>query len=235
MENYPQLKADENVLKLQEELTTTENQIAFARQAYNDVVLELNTRIQSFPTNLIADNFGFKAAEYFKGAPEDAGRSQGRSFDDAPHAARLSTLPQAGVAMAASNFRTLEATQSPRDRAAGASHSSCCSARSDSGSILRARDVAIVNGHLVGFPVLTDCGAGVRRRAIDGVVLQRRVAGAALGSCAAAHARHDQASDGARRDQRDGDCGADAGAEAVHHRRSSRRTRSRPDATRRIR
>jgi LemA protein len=71
MENYPQLKADENVLKLQEELTTTENQIAYARQAYNDVVLELNTRIQTFPTNLIASNFGFKAAEYFKGAPEE--------------------------------------------------------------------------------------------------------------------------------------------------------------------
>jgi LemA protein len=71
MENYPQLKADENVLKLQEELTTTENQIAFARQAYNDVVLDLNTRIQIFPTNLIAGNFGFKAAEYFKGAPEE--------------------------------------------------------------------------------------------------------------------------------------------------------------------
>src|ERR1700733_101752 len=72
IENYPQLKADENVLKLQEELTTTENQIAYARQAYNDVVLELNTRIQTFPSNLIAGNFGFKAAEYFKGAPEDA-------------------------------------------------------------------------------------------------------------------------------------------------------------------
>ena len=71
MENYPQLKADENVLKLQEELTTTENQIAYARQAYNDVVLDLNTRIQSFPTNLIASNFGFKPAEYFKGAPEE--------------------------------------------------------------------------------------------------------------------------------------------------------------------
>src|SRR5271170_6555810 len=67
MESYPQLKSDENVLKLQEELTTTENQIAFARQAYNDVVLDLNTRIQSFPTNLIAGNFGFKPAEYFKG------------------------------------------------------------------------------------------------------------------------------------------------------------------------
>src|SRR5258707_9929022 len=71
MENYPQLKADENVLKLQEELTTTENQIAYARQAYNDVVLDLNTRIQTFPPNLIATNFGFKPAEYFKGAPEE--------------------------------------------------------------------------------------------------------------------------------------------------------------------
>ena len=77
MENYPQLKADENVLKLQEELTTTENQIAYARQAYNDVVLDLNTRIQTFPTNLIASNFGFKPAEYFKGAPGRAGGSQG--------------------------------------------------------------------------------------------------------------------------------------------------------------
>jgi len=71
MENYPQLKADENVLKLQEELTTTENQLAFARQAYNDVVLELNTRIQNFPSNIIANNFGFHAADYFKGAPEE--------------------------------------------------------------------------------------------------------------------------------------------------------------------
>ena len=71
MENYPQLKADENVLKLQEELTTTENQLAFARQAYNDVVLDLNTRIQSFPSNIIANNFGFHPADYFKGAPEE--------------------------------------------------------------------------------------------------------------------------------------------------------------------
>jgi LemA protein len=59
------------VLKLQEELTTTENQIAFSRQAYNDSVMQLNTRIESFPTNLIANNFGFKQAEYFQGAPED--------------------------------------------------------------------------------------------------------------------------------------------------------------------
>ncbi len=71
MENYPQLKADENVLKLQEELTTTENQLAFARQSYNDVVLDLNNRIQTFPSNMIASNFGFHTAEYFKGAPEE--------------------------------------------------------------------------------------------------------------------------------------------------------------------
>jgi len=71
MENYPQLKSDQSVLKLQEELTTTENQISFTRQAYNDVVLALNTRIETFPSNLIANNFGFRPAEYFKGAAED--------------------------------------------------------------------------------------------------------------------------------------------------------------------
>lgn len=71
MENYPQLRSNENVLRLQEQLTTTENQIAFARQAYNDAVLGLNTRVETFPTNIIAHNFGFKQAEYFRGAPED--------------------------------------------------------------------------------------------------------------------------------------------------------------------
>jgi LemA protein len=71
MENYPQLKSDQNVLNLQEQLTTTENQIAFARQAYNDAVMQLNTRIETFPANLIASNFGFKPADYFQGAPED--------------------------------------------------------------------------------------------------------------------------------------------------------------------
>ena len=73
MENYPQLKSDQNVLKLQEELTTTENQIAFSRQAYNDAVMQFNTRIESFPTNVLANNFGFKQADYFQGTPEDQG------------------------------------------------------------------------------------------------------------------------------------------------------------------
>jgi LemA protein len=71
MENYPQLKADQNVMQLQEELTTTENQIAFSRQAYNDSVMQLNTRVQTFPGNVIANNFGFKQADYFKAAPGD--------------------------------------------------------------------------------------------------------------------------------------------------------------------
>jgi LemA protein len=71
MENYPQLKSDQNVLQLQEQLTTTENQIAFARQAYNDSVLELNNRIETFPTNIIATNFGFHPADYFTAPPED--------------------------------------------------------------------------------------------------------------------------------------------------------------------
>ncbi|HLH77639.1 MAG TPA: LemA family protein [Candidatus Binataceae bacterium] len=71
IENYPQLKADQNVLRLQEELTTTENQIAFSRQAYNDAVLAYNTRVQTFPANLIANNFGFLPATYFQAAPGD--------------------------------------------------------------------------------------------------------------------------------------------------------------------
>jgi LemA protein len=71
MENYPQLKSDQSVLRLQEELTTTENQISFARQAYNDLVMRLNTRIETFPTNVIASQLGFKEAEFFKAAPED--------------------------------------------------------------------------------------------------------------------------------------------------------------------
>ena len=63
VESYPDLKANQNVLGLQEELTSTENRIAFARQAYNDSVMEYNTRRESFPDNLLAGAFGFSAAE----------------------------------------------------------------------------------------------------------------------------------------------------------------------------
>src|SRR5579885_797880 len=71
MEAYPQLKSDQNVMRLQEELSTTENQISFARQAYNDLVMRFNTRIEVFPTNLIARQFGFEEAELLKAAAED--------------------------------------------------------------------------------------------------------------------------------------------------------------------
>jgi LemA protein len=70
-ENYPQLKANENVLGLQEELTTTENQIAFSRQFYNDMVMRFNTKQEVFPTNFFARLLGFEAAQYFE-APVQA-------------------------------------------------------------------------------------------------------------------------------------------------------------------
>jgi len=71
MENYPVLKSNENVLQLQEELTTTENQLAFARQCYNDEAMQFNTRQQVFPASLIATYFAFKPAEYFSAAEDD--------------------------------------------------------------------------------------------------------------------------------------------------------------------
>ena len=61
-ENYPDLKSNQNVAKLQEELSSTENKIAFARQAYNDTVMEYNTKRESFPDTIFAGMFGFAAA-----------------------------------------------------------------------------------------------------------------------------------------------------------------------------
>jgi len=69
-ENYPQLKANENFLQLQEELSGTESKIAYARQHYNDMVMELNNKIQSFPTNMLASMFGFKEKEAYP-VPEE--------------------------------------------------------------------------------------------------------------------------------------------------------------------
>lgn len=65
-ENYPELRANENMLKLQEELTTTENRVSFARQHYNDQVMKFNTRTEIFPTNLIAGAFGFNKKDFFQ-------------------------------------------------------------------------------------------------------------------------------------------------------------------------
>jgi LemA protein len=65
MENYPDLKANHNVLQLQEELTTTENQIAFSRQYYNDLVMRFNMKQEVFPSSLVASFFRFQPSEFF--------------------------------------------------------------------------------------------------------------------------------------------------------------------------
>jgi LemA protein len=65
-ENYPDLKANQNVMQLQEELTSTENKIAFARQFYNDSVLTFNNKVQTFPSNLIAGMFNFTTRQFFE-------------------------------------------------------------------------------------------------------------------------------------------------------------------------
>jgi LemA protein len=62
-EAYPDLKANQNVLQVQEELTSTENKVGFARQAYNDSVMEYNTKRESFPDSIFAGMFSFKEAE----------------------------------------------------------------------------------------------------------------------------------------------------------------------------
>jgi LemA protein len=72
VENYPELKANENVMQLQEELTTTENQIGFSRQHYNSTVREFNTTIQVFPNVLVAGMLGFRERDYFQIAESDA-------------------------------------------------------------------------------------------------------------------------------------------------------------------
>ncbi len=70
-ENYPNLKANENVLQLQEELTSTENKIGFARQFYNDIAMKFNIAQEVFPANIIAKLFNFKRAELFEVKAEE--------------------------------------------------------------------------------------------------------------------------------------------------------------------
>ncbi|MCI0707047.1 MAG: LemA family protein [Ignavibacteriae bacterium] len=74
VENYPNLKSNENVKQLQEELTSTENKISFARQFYNDIATQFNIAQQHFPGNIIASMFSFKAAELFE-ITDDAERA----------------------------------------------------------------------------------------------------------------------------------------------------------------
>jgi LemA protein len=66
VENYPELKANQNVMSLQEELSNTENKISYSRQFYNDITMKYNTAIEVFPSNLIAKLFAFKPFDFFK-------------------------------------------------------------------------------------------------------------------------------------------------------------------------
>ncbi len=75
-EAYPDLKANQNFMALHEELTATENRIGFSRQHYNDVVTGYNTRVMSFPANIFAGLFGFKAADFFELSPTEAAAAQ---------------------------------------------------------------------------------------------------------------------------------------------------------------
>ncbi len=70
-ENYPDLKASQNFMQLQEELTSTENKIGFARQYYNDCVMNYNNKIQMFPSNIIAGMFGFTQETFFEVAESE--------------------------------------------------------------------------------------------------------------------------------------------------------------------
>jgi len=66
VENYPDLKANQNMLAVQEELVSTENKISFARQHYNDTVMSYNTRTEIFPSSIVANSFGFEQREFFE-------------------------------------------------------------------------------------------------------------------------------------------------------------------------
>ncbi|MBU4377097.1 MAG: LemA family protein [Candidatus Omnitrophica bacterium] len=66
VENYPNLKANQNIMALQDELTSTENKISFARNNYNDWTMNLNKAVEQFPTNTIANTFGFKKEALFE-------------------------------------------------------------------------------------------------------------------------------------------------------------------------
>lgn len=78
-EAYPQLRASENFQELQRQLEDTEDKIAYSRQFYNSNVLDYNTRVKSFPSNVIANTFGFKEEEFFE-AEEEARKSVKVSF-----------------------------------------------------------------------------------------------------------------------------------------------------------
>ncbi len=79
-ENYPNLKANENFVQLQKELSDTEDKVAYARQYYNNSVMEFNIKIRTFPNSLLASQLGFKGKEFF-GATEEERKNIKVNFD----------------------------------------------------------------------------------------------------------------------------------------------------------
>jgi LemA protein len=88
VENYPNLKANQNFLALQEELTSTENKISFSRQYYNDSVLKYNNKTQMFPSNVIAGMTGFKQGEFFEVKAPEEREAPKVSFNSPPAAGK---------------------------------------------------------------------------------------------------------------------------------------------------
>ena len=80
-ESYPDLKASQNFLALQEELSSTENKIGFARQYFNQAVMNLNNKIQMFPSNIVAGMFGFVAGDFFEVKEPEVREAPKVSFD----------------------------------------------------------------------------------------------------------------------------------------------------------
>ena len=80
-ESYPDLKANQNMLQFQEELASTENKVAFARQAFNDAVLNYNNTRETVPNNLVANTFNFQAAEFLEIETEEIREAPAVSFD----------------------------------------------------------------------------------------------------------------------------------------------------------
>ena len=81
-ENYPDLKANQNFSDLSEELRNTENKISFSRQFYNDTVTKFNTKLELFPSNIIAGVFGFKQKDLFSAESEEARKNVKVDFEN---------------------------------------------------------------------------------------------------------------------------------------------------------
>jgi hypothetical protein len=97
VENYPDLKANQNFLALQEELATTENKIGFARQYYNDVAMRYKNRVETFPSNIVANLFGFRSEPFSKWPALRAAWLRLRRLpDSAVHACRRWDIHEGG-------------------------------------------------------------------------------------------------------------------------------------------